>query len=78
MNEQERSEIESVRKEIHEIIGDDVILHVRLSNVTSRLWRLSHKREKIHNPKIQATDSREELFDKVQEQNHVCVGKPPF
>lgn len=45
MNKQERKEIESIRRRLHEIIPIDDPKYPSIGfHVTSRLWRLSHKK----------------------------------
>jgi hypothetical protein len=51
MNESERFEIEQIRLRLHEINGNDPYLYAKYSEVTQRLWILSHKQ--INNPTCQ-------------------------
>ena len=43
--------LEEARKELHEIIGDDILMQSRISNVSGVMWRLAHKNYPLEDAK---------------------------
>lgn len=48
MNEQERQEIESIRLELHEMFEDSAMHTEIMFHITSKLWKLSHRKNVDH------------------------------
>lgn len=46
MNEKEKQEVESIRFELLEMFKDSTMLPSIIFRVTSRLWKLSHRKDK--------------------------------
>ena len=44
MNSQQQ-EIEAIRKEMYDVIGDDAYLYSRFASVTQKLWILAHRKD---------------------------------